>query len=363
MARLIYKKTIPAGNRIRVLVVDDSVVIRRLVTQALSADPLLEVVGSVSNGALGLSKIAQTNPDVVTLDVEMPEMDGLEMLRRLSKESVRPRVVMFSTLTERGAAATLDALALGADDYVTKAANGGSLDRSLNTLREELIPKVKQFFVLPQRASADPRQPAPASASRPMAQRPVGSRAKVLAIGVSTGGPMALGAIIPQVPADFPIPILIVQHMPPLFTRLLAERLQSSTSLKVEEAAEGSLVAAGKVLIAPGDYHMRLRSIGKEMVISLNQSPPENSCRPAVDVLFRSVSETFGGSAIGAILTGMGQDGLRGVQTLKATGAFVIAQDEASSVVWGMPGSVVAAGLADSVVPLDHVIPEVLRRI
>ena len=365
MARLIYKKTIAAGNRIRVLVVDDSVVIRRLVTQALSEDPALEVVGSVSNGALGLAKIAQTTPDVVTLDVEMPEMDGIEMLRRLSKENVRPRVVMFSTLTERGAAATLDALALGADDYVTKAANGGSLDRSLGSLREELIPKVKQFFVLAQQRSQEPQLPlpGPSSAARPAPHRAAGGHARVLAIGVSTGGPTALGAIIPQVPPDFPIPILIVQHMPPLFTRLLAERLQASTLLKVEEAAEGSVVTGGKVLIAPGDYHMRLRNTGKDMVICLDQSPPENSCRPAVDVLFRSVGETFGGSAIGAILTGMGQDGLRGAQTLKATGAFVIAQDQASSVVWGMPGSVVAAGLADSVVPLDQVIPEVLRRI
>ncbi|MGP8245432.1 MAG: protein-glutamate methylesterase/protein-glutamine glutaminase [Bryobacteraceae bacterium] len=364
MARFIYKKTLPAGNRIRVLVVDDSVVIRRLVTQALSGDPALEVVGSASNGALALARIAQTNPDIVTLDVEMPEMNGLEMLRRLSKENVRPRVVMFSTLTERGATATLDALALGADDYVMKAANGGSLERSLNGLREELIPKLKQFFVLPAQPPAEPpQQPAPAPATGPTTRRPGGNCAKVLAIGVSTGGPTALGIIIPQVPPDFPLPILIVQHMPPLFTRLLAERLQASTRLKVEEAAEGSTVTAGKVLIAPGGYHMRLRNTGKDTVIGLDQSPPENSCRPAVDVLFRSVGETFGGSAIGAILTGMGQDGLRGVQTLKAAGAFVIAQDEASSVVWGMPGSVVAAGLADSVVPLERVIPEVLRRI
>jgi two-component system chemotaxis response regulator CheB len=292
-------------------------------------------------------------------------MDGIEMLRRLNKENVRPRVVMFSTLTERGAAATLDALALGADDYVTKAANGGSLDRSLSSLREELIPKVKQFFVLAQLRSEQPQLPLPglSSAARLTHERFVGGRAKVLAIGVSTGGPTALGTIIPQVPPDFPLPILIVQHMPPLFTRLLAERLQASTPLKVEEAAEGSLVTGGKVLIAPGDYHMRLRTTGKDIVIGLDQAPPENSCRPAVDVLFRSVGETFGGSAIGAILTGMGHDGLRGAQTLKATGAFVIAQDEASSVVWGMPGSVVAAGLADTVVPLDHVIPEVLRRI
>ena len=364
MARLILKKTIPLGNRIRVLVVDDSVVIRRLVSQALSEDPALEVVGSVSNGILGLAKIAQTNPDVVTLDVEMPEMDGLEMLRHMAKLDVRPRVVMFSTLTERGAAATLDALALGADDYVTKAANGGSLDRSLASLREELIPKVKQFFTLAQPHPETPRsQPAPAVAPRKTFPRPVGSRAKVFVIGVSTGGPTALGAIVPQVPADFPLPIMIVQHMPPLFTRLLAERLQTSTPLKVEEAAQGSPVTAGKILIAPGDYHMRLRNTGNSLVVNLDQSPPENSCRPAVDVLFRSVGEVFGGAAIGAILTGMGQDGLRGVEVLKAAGAFVIAQDEASSVVWGMPGAVVSAGLADVVVPLENVIPEVLRRI
>ena len=364
MSRLIHRKVIAAGNKIRALIVDDSVVIRRLVTQALSEDPSLEVVGAVSNGALGLAKIAQTTPDVVTLDVEMPEMDGLEMLRRLPKGEARPRVVMFSTLTERGAAATLDALALGADDYVAKAANGGSLDRSLNSLREELIPKVKQFFVLSQPHVEAPRpQPVFAGVPRMAPPRASVSRARVLAIGVSTGGPTALGAIIPQVPADFPLPILIVQHMPPLFTRLLAERLQASTPLIVEEAVQGSAVTPGKILIAPGDYHMTLRSAGKDLVVNLDQSPPENSCRPAVDVLFRSVGSTFGAAAIGTILTGMGQDGLRGVQAMKAAGAFVIAQDEASSVVWGMPGAVVNAGLADAVVPLENVVPEVLKRI
>ena len=361
MLRTLFKKTIAPGNRIRVLIVDDSVVIRRLVTQALSEDPALEVVGSTSNGILGLAKIAQTNPDVVTLDVEMPEMDGLEMLRHLNKQPSRPRVVMFSTLTERGASATLDALALGADDYVTKAANGGSLEKSLNSLRDELVPKVKQFFIFTGQAK-EAAPPAPA-AFRAAPQRTIVGHPKALAIGVSTGGPTALGVIIPQLPADFPLPILIVQHMPPLFTRLLAERLQASAKVKVEEAAEGSVLEPGKVLIAPGDFHMRLRRSGTNLVVALDQSAPENSCRPAVDVLFRSVGETFGSSAIGVILTGMGQDGLRGVQTLKATGGFVIAQDEASSVVWGMPGAVVTAGLADSVLPLGQVIPEIMRRI
>ncbi|MGA2588762.1 MAG: chemotaxis response regulator protein-glutamate methylesterase [Bryobacteraceae bacterium] len=360
----ISRKPIPPGNRIRVLIVDDSVVIRRLVSHALSEDPALEVVGAASNGVIALERISQLNPDVITLDIEMPEMDGLALLRRIEKSRVRPRVVMFSTLTERGAALTLEALALGADDYVAKAANVGSLDRSMASLRTELIPKIKQFFLMAQdsrpvkspvvaRSQRLPDTPAVRAARQP----------RVLAIGVSTGGPTALGAIIPQLPANFPLPVLIVQHMPPLFTRFLAERLQAGTDLKVEEAAEGTPVKSGRVLIAPGDYHMRVSRNGGDTVINLDQSPPENSCRPAVDVLFRSVGEVYGGSVVSAILTGMGQDGLRGVEVLRANGAYIIAQDEATSVVWGMPGAVVSAGLANCVVPLDAVIPEVLRQI
>jgi len=360
----ILKRTIAPGNRIRVLVVDDSVVIRRLVTHALSEDAGLEVAGFASDGAIALSRIPQINPDVITLDIEMPGMDGLETLRRVKESYPQIRVVMFSTLTERGAAVTLQALALGADDYVAKAANVGSLDRSMASLRAELIPKIKQFFL----------SASPAAAPRPVLVK-TGSPAslaaavpairdrRVVAIGVSTGGPNALSAIMPQFPGDFPLPILIVQHMPPLFTRLLAERLQTSTQLKVEEAAEGSPVVPSSVLIAPGDYHMKVRSRDGKVFTALNQAPPENSCRPAVDVLFRSVGEVYGGRVISAILTGMGQDGMRGTEVLKAQGAYVIAQDEASSVVWGMPGAVVGAGLADRVVPLDAVVPEILKQI
>ena len=358
------RKAIPAGNRIRVLVVDDSVVIRRLVTHALSEDSAFEVVGAASNGVVALERMAQLNPDAITLDIEMPEMDGLAVLRRMGSSPERPRVVMFSTLTERGAALTLEALALGADDYVAKAANVGSLDRSMASLRAELIPKIKQFFLLAQASSPAARPPV--AGTRPLPETPAVRAAfppRVLAIGVSTGGPTALGAIIPQIPANFPLPVLIVQHMPPLFTRFLAERLQSGTDLTVEEAAEGAPVKKGRVLIAPGDYHMRVCRNGQDAVIKLDQSPPENSCRPAVDVLFRSVGEVYGGSAVSAVLTGMGQDGLRGAQVLRANGAYIIAQDEATSVVWGMPGSVVAAGLANCVVPLDGVIPEVLRQL
>lgn len=359
----IFKKAIAPGNRIRVLVVDDSVVIRRLVTHALEEDPLLEVVGFASNGSIALARVPQLNPDVITLDIEMPEMDGLEMLRRLRQGYSHIRVVMFSTLTERGAAMTLQALALGADDYVAKASNAGSLDRSMASLRAELIPKIKQFFAFNDTAPVAPAREvlpvAPAKVSFPCIARD----RKVVVIGVSTGGPNALGVIVPQIPADFPLPILIVQHMPPLFTRLLAERLQSSAKLQVEEAAEGSVVEPGKILIAPGDYHMQVRNGGPQTVIALDQSPPENSCRPAVDVLFRSVAQVYGGSVVSAILTGMGQDGLRGIEALKAQGAYVIAQDEGTSVVWGMPGAVVAAGLADRVLPLGIVVPEILKQI
>jgi two-component system chemotaxis response regulator CheB len=355
------KKAILSGARVRVLVVDDSVVIRRLVTHALSEDPTMEVVGSAPNGAIALARLPQLNPDVITLDIEMPEMDGLEVLRRIRYQEARPRVIMFSTLTARGAEVTLEALALGADDYVAKAANAGSLDRSMASLRAELIPKIKQFFSFPENASP---QPSPAqkriSFAAPTARG--GQIPKVVAIGVSTGGPTALGAIIPQFPPDFPLPILIVQHMPPLFTRFLAERLQTATELTVEEAGDGAEVAPGKILIAPGDFHMQVASNGSGNVIQLLQTPPENSCRPSVDVLFRSISQIYGGSAVSAVLTGMGQDGLRGVEALKAQGAYVIAQDEASSVVWGMPGSVVRAGLADCVVPLPRVVPEILKR-
>jgi two-component system chemotaxis response regulator CheB len=364
----VNKRILQPGERIRVLVVDDSVVIRRLVSNALEQDPDLEVVGVAANGSIALQRIPQYNPDVLTLDIEMPEMDGLETLRRLRREYPQLRVIMFSTLTERGAAVTLEALTLGASDYVTKASNEGSLDRSMSRLREELIPKIKQFFLLPGRSRAAARpEPAHVQVAPPLwqnmpVQQSTKMRPEVVAIGVSTGGPTALGTILPQLPAEFPLPILIVQHMPPLFTRFLADRLCTSCRLSVKEASHGDQVAAGKILIAPGDFHLKVAGNRSLAHVCLDQSPPQNSCRPAVDALFSSISEAYGGAVIAVILTGMGQDGLRGAKILKAQGASIIAQDEASSVVWGMPGAIVNAGLADRVLPLDHVVPEILRR-
>lgn len=355
------KRILRPGEQIRVLVVDDSVVIRRLVAHALEQDATIDVVGAAANGVIALERIPQLKPDVLTLDVEMPEMDGLEVLRRVRRDHPHLRVIMFSTLTERGAEVTLEALSLGADDYVTKASNAGSLDRSLVRLQEELIPKIKQFFFMPRAAHPiAPPQPLPAIPAPPK-QRAAAVRPKTLLIGVSTGGPQALARILPQLPAGFPLPVLVVQHMPPLFTRLLADRLDSTCQLAVKEAGNGELVTPGKVLLAPGDFHMKVAANGNGAQVCLDQSPPLNFCRPAVDALFTSSSDVYGGAAIVAILTGMGQDGLRGAQILRAKGATVLAQDEASSVVWGMPGAIVQAGAADFVLPLDRIVPEILR--
>jgi two-component system, chemotaxis family, protein-glutamate methylesterase/glutaminase len=344
------------GGRIRVLVVDDSVVIRHLLEQALREDPALECVGAEPHGIAALEKIPVLRPDVVTLDIEMPEMDGIATLRQIRKRYPRLRTIMFSTLTTRGASATFEALSSGADDYVTKAANGGSLDRSLQSLRNDLIPKIKQFFV--------PPAPVVPAATLP-ARFPVRTgRPRVLGIGVSTGGPQALAALIPQIPAGFPLPVLIVQHMPPMFTRLLAERLQASSPLQISEAVDGTPVVPGRVYVAPGDYHLRVRRAGPNAwVTALDQAPHENSCRPSVDVLFRSLAESFGGDVLPVVLTGMGKDGLDGVRKLKSEGAPCIVQDEATSVVWGMPGAVASEGLADCVLPLAKIPAELIRRV
>lgn len=276
---------------------------------------------------------------------------------------------MFSTVTERGAAVTLEALTLGADDYVAKASNEitasgeGSINRSMARLREELIPKIKQFFHLPGQPGSTVMPSSPLGTPGAPASRSTKARPKVVAIGVSTGGPAALGAILPQLPSGFRLPVLVVQHMPPLFTRLLADRLGSICCLPVAEAVHGDAVEAGRILIAPGDFHLKVVSGGSAGArVCLDRSPHQNSCRPAVDALFASIGEVYGGAVIAVILTGMGHDGLRGAEILKAQGASVLAQDEASSVVWGMPGAVANAGLADCVLPLDRMVPEILLR-
>jgi two-component system, chemotaxis family, protein-glutamate methylesterase/glutaminase len=359
-------------RKIRVLIVDDSIVIRKLLTDALSAEPAIEVVGSAANGRIALDKLPQFSPDLVTLDVEMPEMDGLETLAVFRKTYPKLPVIMFSTLTQRGAGSTLEALALGASDYVTKPANVGSVSAGIQRIREELIPKIKalcgRVVGMERSAPALPARTATGNGlatnlrTSPAGPRTVSQRVDIVAIGVSTGGPQALAALLPQLPTAFPVPIVVVQHMPAMFTKLLAERLATQSTIKVSEGVVGGILTAGKAWVAPGDYHMVLERKGTAICLRMHQGPPENSCRPAVDVLFRSVAEMYGPHVLGVVLTGMGQDGLRGCEAIKAAGGQIVVQDEASSVVWGMPGFVARAGLADTILPLNRLATEIIRR-
>lgn len=347
-------------RKIRVLIVDDSVVIRRLLSDILAQEVDIEVAGVASNGKIALAKLPQINPDLVTLDIEMPEMDGLETLVELRKTYPKLPVVMFSTLTERGAVATLDALSRGASDYVAKPANVGSVAAGIQSVKDQLIPKIRALCPFSQQETV----------SKPVATRglpvrataaPRVRRCDIVVIGSSTGGPQALSAVLTKLPADFPVPIVVVQHMPPVFTAHLAGRLNQSCRLEVAEARGDEALRPGQVLIAPGNFHLELRRHGHEVKTVLHQGPPENSCRPAVDVLFRSAAEIYGVGCTGVVLTGMGQDGLRGSQRIVQVGGDVIAQNEATCVVWGMPRAVTEAGCARAVRALDDISSELAR--
>jgi len=344
---------------IRILVVDDSVVIRKLLCETLSTDPELEVVGSAGDGHIALAKISQLLPDLITLDVEMPVMNGLEMLAELRKVYPKLPVIMFSTLTERGAAATLDALSLGASDYATKPSNTGSPAVAIEAIRAELLPKIKALCARTSTKLKSLPPPRPAVRVRVPSNR----RFEIVAIGTSTGGPNALAEVLPRIPKDFPVPIVVVQHMPPIFTRMLAERLASRSAISVEEGRAGVVLSPGHSWIAPGNFHMTVAGAGTNWHLELNQAPAEHSCRPAVDALFRSVAAVCRANVLGVVMTGMGSDGVLGAQHIREAGGEVIIQDESSSVVWGMPGLVYAAGQADAVYRLDQLAPEITRRV
>ncbi len=352
-------------RRIRVMVVDDVSIVRRLVTNALGADPDIEVVGAAANGREALEKIPVVKPDLVILDYEMPEMDGMETLKEIRKKPGGPKVIFFSSYTRQGAKVSLDALWQGADDYATKV-TADNLAAATLCVQSELLPKIKALC----ESMAAPRSQAPAPVALPAAPpaSPATSgsglhRAEILAIGASTGGPRALSAVIEALPAEFSIPIVVVQHMPPLFTRSLAERIASRSALRCAEGVDGALVEPGTVWIAPGNWHMSLQREGADTRLRLTADPPENSCRPSVDPLFRSVAELYGAGALGVILTGMGQDGLLGARSLHERQGKIIVQDEATSVVWGMPGAVARAGLANRIVPLHEMAGEILKHV
>lgn len=368
----------------RILVVDDSAIVRKMVSMAMEGDPDLEPVVA-PNGALGIAKIERAHPDLVVLDVEMPDMNGLEALAVIRAQHPKLPVIIFSAQTERGSAIGLEALARGATDCVPKPSTHG-IEESLDYVREHLITKVRGLCRLPVRpmggwAAVAPKGGASASvnanwnaspshqgmaapilgAQKPMVIRPAGA-IEMLVIGVSTGGPNALAEVVPHFAKDIGVPVLIVQHMPPMFTKLLAERLAALCPLNCKEAVSGEEIGPGDLRLAPGNFHMTVTRKEKRFYTHLNQDPPENSCRPAVDVLFRHAASSTQGKVLGVVLTGMGQDGLRGCEAIRSEGGGIIAQDEATSVVWGMPGAVCQAGLADAILPLGEIGPEIMRR-
>jgi two-component system chemotaxis response regulator CheB len=472
----------------RILVVDDSVVIRKLLTTTLEEVAGMEVVATAALGRVALAKIPQCQPDIVILDVEMPEMDGIETLRQIRKLAPRLPVIMFSTRTERGAAATVEALTAGASDYVAKPSNVGNVGLAMQRVREELIPKIQALtggkrsarsttapppvasaratlaagmsalapasapvvsrtatptfagmaplaptVVMPALAPATAAMPALAPATTAMPAlapattampalapattampalapattampalapattatpalpattrmpaliqprrsgttaapdpirlvRSVGPRppVEIVAIGASTGGPNALAQLLAQLPAEFPVPIVIVQHMLATFTRHFAERLAAQCRIQVVEANAGDVLAPGRAYLARGDYHLTVDRKAGRALVAMNQGEVENFCRPAVDVLFRSVAQGYGPGALAVVLTGMGHDGLLGCGAIRDAGGDVIVQDEASSVVWGMPGFVARAGLASQVLAIDALGGEVRRRV
>ena len=353
------------GRRTRILIVDDSAVMRSLLRSVVCADGSLEVAGTAADGQSALTAIETLRPDLILLDVEMPVMDGLLTLRQLRARGHRMPVIMCSSLTQRGATVTVEALACGASDYVAKPAEQASREEAARMLSQELVPKIHALTSQPQPVFPGAVRPPPTLpivlARKPA---PISSAPVVLVIGVSTGGPAALDVVLPALPGNFPLPVLVVQHMPELFTKLFAERLNGRCRLRVREAAEGDPVRAGTIYIARGNWHLEVLGparASQPTTLHLHQGPLENHCRPAVDALFRSAVAVYGSGVLALVLTGMGSDGLLGCRAIRDHGGSVLAQDQASSTVWGMPGAVATAGLAHNVLPLNTIVPEILR--
>lgn len=356
----------------RVMVVDDSCMYQRLLSDIIDAHPGLQVVGVATNGKDAMSQIETLQPDVVTLDILMPQMDGIQTLMEIRRKCPDIRAIMVSSLTSEGSDAALDALTLGAHEYAAKPASISGVGNIRTILSNDLLPKIEALCGIDSSQSAPIVAPPAGSsperatvismqASRSLTH--ASDRPDLVVIGVSTGGPDALTKLLLQLPGDFELPICIVQHMPAEFTGKLASRLNVASQLTVREAQAGDRLEAGTVYIAPGDFHMVLERVDGHDFIRLNQNPMENSCRPSVDPLFRSAAAIHGAKCLGVVMTGMGQDGLKGSEVLYAAGATILVQDEASCVVWGMPKLVAQAGLAEEQVPLERMAKAVLERV
>jgi len=337
------------SDTVRVLVVDDSALMRKLIPAILARDPSIEVVGTAMDGAFALKKIEELRPDVVTLDLEMPRMDGMETLRLIMRRAPLP-VILLSTHSKEGAYSTLKALALGAVDFIAKPTDAAA--GHLETIADLLIEKIK----VAKRAAGRKLPPAMVAIDPPGLKKGTRSAlppSRIIAIGISTGGPNALQYVLSQIPADFPCSILVVQHMPEGFTEMFARRLDECCALDVHEAKSGDLLIAGRVLICPGNRHMMVRRMPRGEMVVLSDTPPINGHRPSADVLFHSVAQEFGLTSVGIIMTGMGEDGAEGIGAIKAAGGMTIAQSEETCVVSGMPRAAMMKGFVQKVLPLD----------
>jgi len=365
-------------KNLRVLVVDDTIVYRKIVSDILSELPNVEVVGVAGNGKIAMSKIERLKPDLLTLDIEMPEMNGLEVLSQIKTRGLDVGVIMLSTLTRTGGEMTLKALELGAFDFITKPQTG-TMQENREEIKKKLVPMLSVFVnrkVVKDRLKGKGsdltcREPEKTRLSAVHVMRANShstlkrNNSEVVAIGVSTGGPNALAVMMPELPGDLGVPVLIVQHMPPKFTKSLADKLNSKCALEVREAVDGEGLQPNVALIAPGGKQMKVvAGVGRrDRIVRITDDPPENSCKPSVDYLFRSIAHTYVGCATGVIMTGMGSDGTLGVKLMKRNGSTIIAQDEASCVVYGMPKGPTEAGVVDVVAPLNKIAHEITKTV
>jgi two-component system chemotaxis response regulator CheB len=364
---------------LRILVVDDTVVYRKIVSEILNELPNIEVVGAAHNGKIAMSKIASLKPDLITLDVEMPEMNGIEVLECMKTQAPEVGAIMVSTLTQKGGDMTMKALELGAFDFIPKPQDGKMEDNRIE-IKNALVPILKAFnrrteirSILKGKLSPDQvddsnkyKIPAPRVIPKKTVPSMVkASKSEIIGIGVSTGGPSALAQIMPKIPAKMGVPIMIVQHMPPLFTKSLAASLNSKCLLDVHEAQDGETIRPDTIYIAPGGKQMKIvaGADGLNRIIRITNDPPENSCKPSVDYLFRSMAYHYVGRATGVIMTGMGSDGTLGLKLMKRNGSTIIAQNESSCVVYGMPKIPIESGIADVIAPLDEIVDEICRTI
>ncbi|WP_319404651.1 chemotaxis response regulator protein-glutamate methylesterase [uncultured Desulfosarcina sp.] len=362
---------------LRVMVVDDTVLYRKIVSDTLATLPGVEVVGSAHNGKAAIAKLATLKPDLLTLDIEMPEMNGIEVLDHIHRHAPHIGAIMLSTLTHEGGAMTMKALELGAFDFIPKpqtgtmAENREKIESAIAPMirafqRSARIPGILKTASRPGKTAITPAfEKSSASALNTLRTPFKHSKSEIIAIGISTGGPNALAKMLPMIPGDIGVPLLIVQHMPPMFTQSLANSLASKCAIAVREAKQGDPLLPNTAFIAPGGKQMKIvaGADGKNRIIKITDDPPENSCKPSVDYLFRSVAHHYVGRSTGVIMTGMGSDGTQGLKLLKKNGATIIAQNEATCVVFGMPKEAVETGLADTVLPLNQIADMIVKTV